>query len=163
KAALETMHEVENLVAKGLSIMIAPEGTRLDTRTVGQFKKGPFRLAMAAGVPVVPIVIRNAEVIASRDSSTMNPGEVDIVVYPPLSVADWTLDDLSERIEGVRQLYLDTLKNWPTGEVPEHDIYKKPPAKKAAKKAPAKKAAAKKAPAKKAATKSQSPSAKGRR
>lgn len=173
KAALETMHEVENLVAKGLSIMIAPEGTRLDTRTVGPFKKGSFRLAMAAGVPVVPIVIRNAEVIASRDSSTMNPGEVDIVVYPPLSVEDWTLDDLSERIEGVRQLYLDTLKNWPTGEVPEHDIYKKAPAKKAAKKAPATKAAAKKTPAKKtpakktpakkAAAKSQSPSAKGRR
>ncbi len=126
------MHEVENLVAKGLSIMIAPEGTRLDTRTVGPFKKGgPFRLAMAAGVPLVPIVIRNAEVIASRDSSTMNPGEVDIVVYPPLSVEDWTVEDLPERIEEVRQLYLDTLKNWPTDKVPEAEIYKKTPAKKA--------------------------------
>ncbi|MCX2931467.1 HAD-IB family hydrolase [Mycobacterium sp. CVI_P3] len=154
KAAVETMHEVEDLVAKGLSIMIAPEGTRLDTRTVGPFKKGPFRLAMAAGVPLVPIVIRNAEVIASRDSSTMNPGEVDIVVYPPLSVAEWTLDTLSERIEEVRQLYLDTLKDWPKDKLPVPDIYKKAAAKKAlAKKAPAKKAAAKKAPAKKAAAK----------
>ncbi len=117
---------------------------------------------MAAGVPLVPIVIRNAEVIASRDSSTMNPGEVDIVVYPPLSVEDWTVEDLPERIEEVRQLYLDTLKNWPTDKVPEAEIYKKTPAKKAAKKAPAKKAAAKKTPAKKAATTKQSP-AKGRR
>jgi putative phosphoserine phosphatase/1-acylglycerol-3-phosphate O-acyltransferase len=164
KAALETMHEVEELVTKGLSIMIAPEGTRLDTRTVGPFKKGPFRLAMAAGVPLVPIVVRNAEVIASRDSSTMNPGEVDVVVYPPLSVEDWTLDDLPERIEEVRQLYLDTLKNWPQGEVPVHEIYQKAPAKKAVKKAPAKKSAAKKAPAKKtAAAAKKTPNVKGRK
>jgi putative phosphoserine phosphatase/1-acylglycerol-3-phosphate O-acyltransferase len=161
KAAVETMQQVEEMVAKGLSIMIAPEGTRRDTRTVGPFKKGPFRLAMAAGVPLVPIVIRNAEVIASRDSSTMNPGEVDVVVYPPLSVADWTLDDLPERIDGVRQLYLDTLKDWPEDKLPVHEIYKKAPAKKAAK-TPAKKTAAKKTPAKKApATKS--PNAKGRK
>ena len=38
----------------------------------------------------------------------MNPGSVDVVVYPPLSVADWTLEDLPERIEEVRQLYVDT-------------------------------------------------------
>lgn len=170
KAAVETMHEVEKMVAKGLSIMIAPEGTRLDTRTVGPFKKGPFRLAMAAGVPLVPIVIRNAEVIASRDSSTMNPGEVDIVVYPPLSVADWTLDDLPERIDEVRQLYLDTLKDWPEGELPVPEIYKKAPAKAAkktpAKRAPAKKAAVKKAPVKKVPAKkapaAESPNAEGR-
>ncbi|SBS79564.1 conserved hypothetical protein [uncultured Mycobacterium sp.] len=167
QAAVETMHQVEELVAKGLSIMIAPEGTRLDTRTVGPFKKGPFRLAMAAGVPLVPIVIRNAEVIASRDSSTMNPGEVDIVVYPPLSVADWTLDDLPERIDEVRQLYLDTLKDWPADKLPVPEIYKKAPAKKAAKKAPVKKAAAKSAAAKKAPAKkapaTKSPNAKGRK
>ncbi len=154
KAAVESLQHVEDLVSKGLSIMIAPEGTRLDTRTVGPFKKGPFRLAMAAGVPIVPIVIRNAEVIAPRDSSTMSPGTVDVVVYPPISVQDWTLDDLSDRIAEVRQLYLDTLKDWPEDKVPVHPIYQNAPVKKApAKKAPAKKAAAKKAPAKKAPVK----------
>ena len=68
KAAVEALHKVEDLARKGLSIVIAPEGTRLDTTEVGPFKKGPFRIAMAAGIPIVPIVIRNAEVIAARDS-----------------------------------------------------------------------------------------------
>ena len=155
KAAIESLQQVEELTAKGLSVVIAPEGTRLDTRTVGPFKKGPFRLAMSAGVPIVPIVIRNAEVIAPRDSSTMNPGQVDVVVYPPISVEDWTIDDLSDRIAEVRQLYLDTLKDWPEDKVPTPDIYRRRPAKQSvpAKKSPAKKAAAKKSPAKKAAVK----------
>ena len=161
QAAIESLREAEELTRKGLSVVIAPEGTRLDTRSVGPFKKGPFRLAMSAGVPIVPIVIRNAEAIAARNASMMNPGSVDVVVYPPLSVADWTLEDLPERIEEVRQLYVETLKDWPVDEVPASDLYtrrrpaaKKAPAKKAApKKAAAKKAAAKKAPAKKAAAK----------
>lgn len=114
--AVEELKKVEELARKGLSILIAPEGTRLDTTEVGPFKKGPFRIAMSAGIPVVPIVIRNAEVIAARDSTVFNPGTVDVAVYPPISVADWTHDDLSERIAEVRQLYLDTLKNWPADE-----------------------------------------------
>jgi putative phosphoserine phosphatase/1-acylglycerol-3-phosphate O-acyltransferase len=138
KAAIESLQNVEEMVEKGLSVLIAPEGTRHDTTTIGPFKKGPFRIAMSAGVPIVPIVLRNAEVIAPRDSSTMNPGSVDIVVYPPISVQDWTLEDLPERIEEVRQLYLDTLKNWPIDEVPDADIYRRGPT---AKKAPSKKTA----------------------
>src|SRR6478752_464754 len=153
--AVEGLKKVEELARKGLSILIAPEGTRLDTTEVGPFKKGPFRIAMSAGIPIVPIVIRNAEVVAARDSSTFNPGTVDVVVYPPIPVDDWTHDNLSERIAEVRALYLDTLKDWPQDEVPTPELYtrKKAPAKKAsAKKAPAKKAA-KKSPAKKAAAK----------
>jgi putative phosphoserine phosphatase/1-acylglycerol-3-phosphate O-acyltransferase len=151
KAAVESLKQAEELARKGLSVVIAPEGTRLDTRSVGTFKKGPFRLAMSAGVPIVPIIIRNAEVISARDSSTLHPGTVDVVVYPPISLDDWTLDDLPERIAQVRQLYVDTLKDWPIGELPTMSLYSsRPPAKKApAKKAPAKKAPAKKAPAKK--------------
>ena len=153
--AVEGLRKVEDLARKGLSILIAPEGTRLDTIEVGPFKKGPFRIAMSAGIPIVPIVIRNAEVIAARDSSTFNPGTVDVIVYPPIPVDDWTHDNLNERIAEVRQLYLDTLKDWPHEELPVPEVYRrsaeKKPAGKAAKKTPAKKTAAKKTAAKKTA------------
>lgn len=154
-SAVEMLRTVEDRARNGLSIVIAPEGTRLDTTEVGPFKKGPFRIAMSAGIPIVPIVIRNAEIVASRNSTTLNPGTVDVAVFPPISVKDWTLDTLSDRIAEVRQLYLDTLADWPYDGLPEVDLHaKKAPAKKAAaKKAPAKKAAAKKAPAKAAAKK----------
>jgi putative phosphoserine phosphatase/1-acylglycerol-3-phosphate O-acyltransferase len=170
QAAVASLKEAEELAKKGLSVVIAPEGTRMDTKTVGAFKKGPFRLAMSAGVPIVPIVIRNAESISARDSSTLHPGTVDIVVYPPLSVEDWTLDDLSDRIAQVRQLYIDTLTHWPGDEVPAAALYaprpapaKKTPAKKAPVKKAAAKAPAKKAPAKKAATAEPEKKVRGRR
>jgi len=159
--AVEGLKKVEDLARKGISILIAPEGTRLDTTEVGEFKKGAFRIAMSVGIPIVPIVLRNAEVIASRDSSTFNPGTVDVVVYPPIPVDDWTHDNLADRIAEVRQLYLDTLRHWPHDELPVPELYRrttepasKAPAKKAqAKKAQVKKAQPKKAPANKARAK----------
>jgi putative phosphoserine phosphatase/1-acylglycerol-3-phosphate O-acyltransferase len=125
----------------------------VDTTSVGPFKKGPFRMAMAVGIPIVPIVIRNAEIIAARNSTTMNPGTVDVAVFPPISVSDWTVDTLADRIAEVRQLFVDTLADWPLDELPDHDVYRKKRApKKAPRKAPSKpaKAAAAKATAAKA-------------
>ncbi|MBV8788266.1 MAG: HAD-IB family hydrolase [Mycobacterium sp.] len=156
-SAVESLHQIEELAKKGLSVVIAPEGTRIDTTEVGPFKKGAFRIAMTVGIPIVPIVIRNAEIVAARNSSTINPGKVDVAVFPPISVQDWTLETLPEHIAAVRQLYLDTLANWPVDELPEVDVNAE--VKSASKatgqagKTTAKKAAAKKAPAKKAATK----------
>ena len=141
-AAVETLHTVEERAKNGLSIVIAPEGTRIDTTEVGPFKKGPFRMAMAAGIPIVPIVIRNAEIVASRNSTTINPGTVDVAVFPPIPVDDWTLDTLPEHIAEVRQLYLDTLADWPVDELPQFDLYTR------AKKAAPKKAGPTKAPVK---------------
>jgi putative phosphoserine phosphatase/1-acylglycerol-3-phosphate O-acyltransferase len=156
KAAVESLRKIEELARKGISVLIAPEGTRLDTTEVGPFKKGPFRIAMAAGVPLVPIVIRNAEVIAERNSSTFNPGTVDIAVFPPIPTDDWTTDNLNERIAEVRQLYLDTLKDWPHDALPNAPLYARvaKSAKEApVEKAPVKKVAAKKVPVKKVAAK----------
>jgi putative phosphoserine phosphatase / 1-acylglycerol-3-phosphate O-acyltransferase len=112
--AVAALKPLEDLARKGLSVMVAPEGTRLDTRQVGPFKKGAFRIAMASGLPIVPIVIRNAETIAGHDSNLMHPGTVDITILPPISVKKWKLADLEHHIDEVRELYLATLADWPS-------------------------------------------------
>jgi putative phosphoserine phosphatase/1-acylglycerol-3-phosphate O-acyltransferase len=93
--------------------VVAPEGTRLDTQSVGPFKTGAFRIAMATGLPIVPIVIRNSDSVAGRNSTTLNPGTVDVAVLPPVSTADWTVRDLRERIEEIRMAYVNLLAEWP--------------------------------------------------
>ena len=107
---------LEVAARKGLSILIAPEGTRLDTESVGPFKKRAFLIAMVTGLPIVPIVIRNSESVAGRNTAKLNPGNVDIAVLPPVSVEGWSLLNLRERIEQVRAAYLETLAEWPREE-----------------------------------------------
>jgi putative phosphoserine phosphatase/1-acylglycerol-3-phosphate O-acyltransferase len=115
-AAVAALKPVEEAARKGLSIIVAPEGTRLDiagASGLGPFKKGAFRIAMATGLPVVPIVIRNSDSVAGRNATTLHPGTVDIAVLPPVSVAGWTVANLRDKIEQVRGNYLELLSDWP--------------------------------------------------
>ncbi|MFY9930991.1 MAG: HAD-IB family hydrolase/lysophospholipid acyltransferase family protein [Streptosporangiaceae bacterium] len=114
-SAVAALKPLEDAARKGLSIVVAPEGTRLDTQSVGPFKKGAFRIAMATGLPVVPIVIRNSDSVAGRNSTTLHPGTVDVAVLPPVATAGWTAEELSERIEEVRIAYVELLAAWPVG------------------------------------------------
>ncbi len=103
---VETLHS-------GLSLAVAPEGTRSYTPAVGPFKKGAFHIARQAGVPIIPVVIRNAGEIAWRNSMIARPGTVDVAVLAPIDVSAWDPADLDAEVEKVRQLYLDTLLDWP--------------------------------------------------
>jgi putative phosphoserine phosphatase/1-acylglycerol-3-phosphate O-acyltransferase len=113
RSAIASLEPATKLLREGISILVAPEGTRVEGPGVGEFKKGAFRMAMAAGVPVVPIVIRNVEDIGSRTSGTMRPGTVDVAVLPPVGVADWSKRDLERRIGEVRESFVRTLEHWP--------------------------------------------------
>ena len=113
RAAIAALEPATKLLGEGISMLVAPEGTRVAGAAVAPFKKGAFRMAMAAGVPVVPIVIRNADDLGGRDSQFMRPGTVDVLVLPSIDVSGWKPATLEARIEAVRQLYLDALADWP--------------------------------------------------
>jgi putative phosphoserine phosphatase/1-acylglycerol-3-phosphate O-acyltransferase len=92
-----------------LSIAIAPEGTRSATPRLGRFKKGAFHLAMAARVPLVPIVFRNALDALPKHAVVVRPATIEVVVHAPISTAGWTVDTLDERVAEVHKLFSDTL------------------------------------------------------
>ena len=101
----------------------------------------------------MPIVIRNAEVIAARDSSTFNPGTVDVVVYPPIPVDDWThRQPVRPHRRGPPALprHADGLAARRAARPRRCTNGRRPRRRRPAKKAPAKKTAAKKATATKA-------------
>lgn len=116
--AAKALQPVTELIEQGYSIMIAPEGTRVRDMTValGPFKKGPFHMAMNAGVPVIPIVIRNALDVGGRDAKLMRAGTVDIAVLPPVQTGGWSAKTIDRHMTDVRQMYLETLENWPDGD-----------------------------------------------
>jgi putative phosphoserine phosphatase/1-acylglycerol-3-phosphate O-acyltransferase len=98
----------------GVSLAIAPEGTRSATPTPGPFKKGAFHIAVQAEVPVVPVVIRNAGDIMWRASLVARPGTVDVAVLPPVPTAGLRPDDVDDLCDRVRQQFVATLDDWPS-------------------------------------------------
>jgi putative phosphoserine phosphatase/1-acylglycerol-3-phosphate O-acyltransferase len=97
----------------GVSLAIAPEGTRSATPTLGRFKKGAFHIAVGAGVPVVPVVIRNAGEIMWRASMVARPGVVDVAVLPPVPTEGIGADDVDDLADRVREQFVATLDDWP--------------------------------------------------
>jgi putative phosphoserine phosphatase/1-acylglycerol-3-phosphate O-acyltransferase len=108
--AIAALAPAVDALRRGLSIAIAPEGTRSPTPRLGPFKKGAFHIAMAARVPVVPIVLRNAHDALPRGAIVIRPATVEVVVHPPIPTDDWTRESLDARIEEIRHLYEETLE-----------------------------------------------------
>lgn len=94
---------------RGLAIAMAPEGTRSPGAAIGRFKKGAFRVAMAAGVPIVPIVIHNSRDVLPRGGWLMKAGTVEVTVHSPVETGDWKLGDLDARVAEIEAIYAQTL------------------------------------------------------
>jgi len=109
-SAKQSVMALGDKIAAGTSVMLAPEGTRMPTQKLGRFKKGAFHLAMAAKVPIVPIVLRNTGTLMAPGASLMHAGTADVAVLEPISTADWTAESLDARVEAVRQELVRQLK-----------------------------------------------------
>jgi putative phosphoserine phosphatase/1-acylglycerol-3-phosphate O-acyltransferase len=107
--ALAALEPAVEALRSGLSVAIAPEGTRSRGAAPGRFKKGAFRVAMAAKVPVVPIVIHDAGAVLPRGAWIMTAAPVHVTVYPPLSTDAWTPQTLDHEIEAIERIYAEAL------------------------------------------------------
>jgi len=107
--ALRALEPALDALRGGVSLAVAPEGTRSPGAAVGEFKKGAFRIAMAAGVPIIPIVIHDAGNVLPRGGWLMRPATVHVSVLEPVSTHSWKLEKLDEQIATVRERYVRAL------------------------------------------------------
>ena len=115
--ALEQMAPaVAKLRDEGISLALAPEGTRSVSPRLGPFKKGAFHIAMQAGVPIVPVVLRNTGEVMWRGAQLLHPGTVEVCVLPPVDTSDWQPEDVDVHAEAVRDMFEHTLAYWPNEE-----------------------------------------------
>ena len=99
---------------EGVSLAMSPEGTRSPTPRLGRFKKGAFHIAMQAGVPMVPIVLRGAGEVLHASSSTIRAGRIEVVVGEPVDTSAWRAETVDEHVAHVRAVVADTLEHWPS-------------------------------------------------
>ena len=93
----------------GRSVVIAPEGTRSRDGKLGSFKLGAFHMARQAGVPIVPIIIHNAQDALPYKGIVVHPAEVKVTVLPPQPTGKWRLADVESQAGRIREMYLDAL------------------------------------------------------
>lgn len=107
--AIEAMQPAVDALKGGQSIVIFPEGTRSYTYELGPFKKGAFHLAMQAGVPVIPMVLRNAHDALPRGKALITPSIVEVSILAPIPTKNWKKKDLNKHIKEIRNLFLNEL------------------------------------------------------
>jgi putative phosphoserine phosphatase / 1-acylglycerol-3-phosphate O-acyltransferase len=108
--SIEALKPAVESLKSGTSVVIFPEGTRSYDYTLGKFKKGAFHMAMEAGVPVIPIILKNAHDVMPRGKNVFNPTLVEVVVLPPIHTHDWKKTNLDKKIAEVRAMFLKELK-----------------------------------------------------
>jgi 1-acyl-sn-glycerol-3-phosphate acyltransferase len=88
----------KRLFAEGVWVIMFPEGTRIDRGQAGTYKTGASRLAIDAGVPIVPIAATSAR-CWPRKSFLVRPGVIDISIGKPIPTAGRKPDELMREVE----------------------------------------------------------------
>jgi 1-acyl-sn-glycerol-3-phosphate acyltransferase len=107
---LQVYRDAQKKFAEGWSFILAPEGTRQSKPEIGRFKKGPFLFAIAAQVPIVPIVIKGADQILSKGGIWINMGvwsrTIEMRYLAPIETRGLTNADLGALTEQVREIFV---------------------------------------------------------
>jgi 1-acyl-sn-glycerol-3-phosphate acyltransferase len=86
------------LFEQGVWVIMFPEGTRTPRGSQGTYKNGASRLAISAGVPVVPIAASSAK-CWPRKSFLLRPGVIDVSIGPPIASLGRQPDEMMREIE----------------------------------------------------------------
>jgi 1-acyl-sn-glycerol-3-phosphate acyltransferase len=103
----DIVQKMRRLVGESSSLIVFPEGTRSVDGRLGRFKKGSFLVAVDAGLPVVPVSIRNSRQVMKKGQLTVRPAAVDITVHASIDTASIGRDHVRELAERVRAIVND--------------------------------------------------------
>jgi 1-acyl-sn-glycerol-3-phosphate acyltransferase len=109
RAAFESYDEAAARIRTGRNVVVFPEGTRGAEYALRPFKKGPFVLAVAAGVPVVPTLLHGTIEVLPRGSLWLRPGRVDLHLLEPVDAAGLSYDDRDALSAAVHARVADAL------------------------------------------------------
>jgi 1-acyl-sn-glycerol-3-phosphate acyltransferase len=111
KAAFEAYGVAAERIQAGASVVVYPEGTRGEGYALRPFKKGPFVLAVAAGVPVVPTVVHGSIEVLPRNSFRLHAGRtIHVHFLEPVSAVGLQYDDRDRLMRTVYQRMADALR-----------------------------------------------------
>lgn len=96
--------QAKELIAKGRSVIIYPEGTRTKTGTLGPFKKGAFTIAIGSGLPVLPVTLLGTYEAWRPGSWRVKGGDVTVVIDAPIETEGMEQADTNRLRDQARQV-----------------------------------------------------------
>jgi 1-acyl-sn-glycerol-3-phosphate acyltransferase len=102
ESAIRTTEAAAQRIKSGVSFAVFVEGTRAKPGELLPFKKGAFYMARQAGVPVVPVAIKNSDVLMGKGTGVARAGTIEMVFMKPMN----TLERVSD--EAIDQLIAET-------------------------------------------------------
>lgn len=109
KSAFASYETAAQIVRAGRPIVVFPEGTRGRTYPLRPFKKGPFVLAIAAGAPIVPVVVHGTMAVMPKGAWRIKSGVVDLHFLEAVPTTGMTYEDRDRLSRTVRERIADVL------------------------------------------------------
>jgi 1-acyl-sn-glycerol-3-phosphate acyltransferase len=96
--ARETVAAATARIRSGISFGVFAEGTRAKPGEFLPFKKGAFYMAAQAGVPIVPVAIKNTDRLMGKGTSEARLGTIEMVMLPPIPTTGCSTDEDIKRL-----------------------------------------------------------------
>jgi len=93
-SAVEAMARCRKALDNRVSVMIFPEGTRSRTSELLPFKDGAFRLAIEAGVPILPLAVSGTRTALPKNDWRFGRSVAEVQVLEPVETAGLTLAEV---------------------------------------------------------------------
>jgi 1-acyl-sn-glycerol-3-phosphate acyltransferase len=107
-SAVEAMERCREVLRRKVSVMIFPEGTRSRTAELLPFKDGAFRLAIEAGVPILPLAVSGTRTALPKHGWRFGRSAAEVKVLDPIETSGMTLADVPALKSRVRDLIIET-------------------------------------------------------
>lgn len=108
----KSIDHLKKMLARGISILIFPEGTQNRTGDPLQpFYDGAFRIAIQTQTAIAPIVILNAGKLMPPSGLEVRPGRIEVIFAEPIEVKGMSMNDLPELKKRTRDAMLHYLED----------------------------------------------------
>src|SRR5712692_3367591 len=109
-SARQAIQQLRERLDRRLSVLFFPEGTRSAGGMLGEFREGAFRLAIEAGVEVLPLAIVGAAGSLPKHSFVFQPAMATLVVLAPEPTIGLSAADAPQLAERVRQRIAEAIR-----------------------------------------------------
>jgi len=99
KAAFNAYEKAAQRIRAGLNVAVYPEGTRGRSYELRPFKKGPFVLAIAAQVPIVPLISWGSREVQAKGEVAIHSGTIELTFLEPVETKGLTYEDRDALVE----------------------------------------------------------------